>query len=167
MIKLKDKSKKQKAAPYVRRTLEDKRVHRHVADAAASVHKAYLRASRRGGAEALEDKKLYDHVRGAAGSLRAALGIVSRAGAQAQGPQAADRDRDGPRRRRWPRRQEEAELVGRGGARLLVGPGRRAGRAGAARRRRRSPPAALLGRTPSADAGAPPRLRERPPVAAL
>jgi hypothetical protein len=78
MIKLKDKSKKQKAAPYVRRTLEDKRVHKHVADAAASVHKAYLRASRRGGAEALEDKKLYDHVRGAAGSLRAALGIVSR-----------------------------------------------------------------------------------------
>jgi hypothetical protein len=78
MIKLKDKSKKQKAAPYVRRTLEDKRVHKHVADAAASVHKAYRRASRRGGAEALEDKKLYDHVRGAAGSLRAALGIVSR-----------------------------------------------------------------------------------------
>jgi len=77
MIKLKDKSKKQKAAPYVRRTLQDKRVHSHVADAAASVHKAYLRASRRGGAKALEDKKLYDHVRGAAGSLRAALGIVS------------------------------------------------------------------------------------------
>ena len=78
MIKLKGTSKKQKAARYVRRTLEDKRVHKHVADAAASVHKAYLRASRRGGAEALEDKKLYDHVRGAAGSLRAALGIVSR-----------------------------------------------------------------------------------------
>jgi hypothetical protein len=78
MIKLKDKSKKQKAAPYMRRTLEDKRVHKHVADAAASVHKAYLRASRRGGAEALEDRKLYDHVRGAARSLRAALGIVSR-----------------------------------------------------------------------------------------
>jgi hypothetical protein len=77
MIKLKDKTKKQKAAPYVRRTLQDKRVHRHVADAAGSVRKAYRRASRRGGAEALEDKKLYDHVRGAAGSLRAALGIVS------------------------------------------------------------------------------------------
>jgi hypothetical protein len=76
MIKLRDKSKKRKAAPYVRRTLEDKRVHAHVADAAASVHKAYLRASRRGGAAALEDKKLYDHIRGAAGSARAALGIV-------------------------------------------------------------------------------------------
>ena len=77
MIKLKNKSKKQKAAPYVRRTLQDKRVHDHVADAAASVRKAYRRASRRGGAEALEDKKLYDHVRGAAASLRAALGIVN------------------------------------------------------------------------------------------
>lgn len=77
MIKLKSKTKKQKAAPYVRRTLQDKRVHDHVADAAASVHKAYRRASRRGGAEALEDKKLYDHVRGATGSLRAALGIVN------------------------------------------------------------------------------------------
>lgn len=77
MIKLKNKSKKQTAAPYVRRTLQDKRVHNHVADAAASVHKAYRRASRRGGAEALEDKKLYDHLRGAVGSLRAALGLVS------------------------------------------------------------------------------------------
>jgi len=77
VIKIKSKSKKQRAAPYVRRTLEDKRVHRHVADAATSVHKAYRRVSRRGGAEALEDKKLYDHVRGAAGSLRAALGLVS------------------------------------------------------------------------------------------
>jgi hypothetical protein len=77
MIKIKEKSKKQKAAPYVRRTLQDKRVHNHVADAAASVHKAYRRAARRGGAEALEDKKLYDHLRGAVGSLRAALGLVS------------------------------------------------------------------------------------------
>jgi hypothetical protein len=78
MIKLRDKSKKEKAAPYLRRTLHDKRVHDHVADAAASVHKAYRRASRRGGAEALEDKKLYGHVRGAVASLRAALGIVSK-----------------------------------------------------------------------------------------
>jgi hypothetical protein len=74
--KRKGKTKAGKAAPYVRRTLEDKRVHDHLADAAASVRKAYRRASRRGGAEAVEDKKLYDHVRGAAGSLRAAFGIV-------------------------------------------------------------------------------------------
>jgi len=81
VIKSKSKSKskrRDKAALYARRTLQDKRVHEHVADAAASVQKAYRRASRRGGAEAVEDKRLYDHVRGAAGSLRAALGIVSR-----------------------------------------------------------------------------------------
>jgi hypothetical protein len=80
VIKSKSKTKKKarKATTYLRRTLEDKRVHDHVADAAASVHKAYRRASRKGGADAVEDKKLYDHVRGAAGSLRAALGIVSR-----------------------------------------------------------------------------------------
>ena len=72
------KTKRDKAALYARRTLQDKRVHDHVADAATALRKAYGRASRRGGAQAVEDKKLYDHVRGAAGSLRAALGIVSR-----------------------------------------------------------------------------------------
>jgi hypothetical protein len=71
-----NKKKAKKAAPYLRRTLNDERVHDHLANAAAALHKAYDRASRRGGAEALEDKKLYDHVRGAAGSLRAAFGLV-------------------------------------------------------------------------------------------
>ncbi|HEX6743950.1 MAG TPA: hypothetical protein VF087_07040 [Solirubrobacteraceae bacterium] len=80
-MKLKSKDKKKnkarKAAPYLRRTLEDERVHRHLSDAAAGLSKAYRRAARQPGAKAVEDKKLYDHVRGALGSLRAALGIVS------------------------------------------------------------------------------------------
>jgi hypothetical protein len=78
-MKLKsDKKKKaKKAAPYVRRTLEDERVHRHLSDAAGALNKAYRRAARQPGAKAVEDKKLYDHVRGAAASLRAALGVVS------------------------------------------------------------------------------------------
>ena len=73
----KKKKKARKAAPYVRRTLEDERVHRHLSDAAAALSKAYRRAARQPGAKAVEDKKLYDHVRGALGSIRAALGIVS------------------------------------------------------------------------------------------
>jgi hypothetical protein len=73
----KDKKKARKAAPYVRRTLEDERVHRHLSNAAAGLSKAYRRAARQPGAKAVEDKKLYDHLRGAAGSIRAALGIVS------------------------------------------------------------------------------------------
>jgi len=73
----KDKKKARKAAPYVRRTLEDERVHRHLSDAAAGLSKAYRRAARQPGAKAVEDRKLYDHLRGAAGSIRAALGIVS------------------------------------------------------------------------------------------
>jgi hypothetical protein len=78
VIKIKKSNKKaRKAAPYLRRTLNDERVHNHLANAAGALHKAYDRASRRGGAEALEDKKLYDHVRGAATSLRAAFGLVS------------------------------------------------------------------------------------------
>ena len=73
----KDKKKARKAAPYVRRTLEDERVHRHLSNAAAGLSKAYRRAARQPGAKAVEDRKLYDHLRGAAGSIRAALGIVS------------------------------------------------------------------------------------------
>ena len=61
----------------MRRTLEDERVHQHLANAAAALSKAYRRAARQPGAKAVEDKKLYDHVRGAAASIRAALGIVS------------------------------------------------------------------------------------------
>jgi hypothetical protein len=40
VIKTKGKSKTSKAAPYVRRTLEDKRVHEHVRSAAASLRAA-------------------------------------------------------------------------------------------------------------------------------
>jgi hypothetical protein len=78
-LKSKDKKKKKakKAAPYVRRTLEDERVHRHLSDAAAGLSKAYRRAARQPGAKAVEDKQLSDHVRGALASIRAALGIVS------------------------------------------------------------------------------------------
>jgi hypothetical protein len=77
-LKSKNKNKKtKKAAPYVRRTLEDERVHRHLSDAAAALGKAYRRAARQPGAKAVEDKKLYANVRGAAASIRAALGIVS------------------------------------------------------------------------------------------
>jgi hypothetical protein len=78
-MKLKSKGKKKKvkkATPYVRRMLEDERVHRHVSDAAEGLRKAYLRLARQPGAKAVEDKKFYDHVRGAAASIRAALGIV-------------------------------------------------------------------------------------------
>ena len=76
-LKSRDKKKTKRAAPYVRRTLEDERVHRHLSDAAAGLSKAYRRAARQPGAKAVEDKKLYDHVRGALASLSAALGIVS------------------------------------------------------------------------------------------
>jgi hypothetical protein len=79
-MQLKTKSKKKKAkkaAPYVRRTLQDERVHRHLSDAAEGLRKAYSRAARQSGAKAVEDKKLYGHVRSAAASLRAALGIVA------------------------------------------------------------------------------------------
>lgn len=82
---IKKKKKRDKASLYARRTLQDKRVHAHVADAAASARKAYDRVSRRGGAEAVQDKKLYDHVRGTVGSLRAALGIVSEPEPQPKG----------------------------------------------------------------------------------
>ena len=79
-MKLKSKNKKKKAkkaAPYVRRTLQDERVHRHLSEAAAALGKAYRRAARQPGAKAVEDKKIYANVRGAAASIRAALGIVS------------------------------------------------------------------------------------------
>jgi hypothetical protein len=71
------KRMKKKAALMVRRTVQDERVHRHVADASGGLRKAYRRASRKGGAEAVEDRKLYGHVRQAAASGAAALRIVS------------------------------------------------------------------------------------------
>jgi hypothetical protein len=63
---------KKNAAPYMRRLVEDERVHDHLADAAAGLRKAYSRGKRKKGAEAAEDKKLYAHVRAAMGSLRRA-----------------------------------------------------------------------------------------------
>jgi hypothetical protein len=68
------------AGPYVRRLLEDERVHDELSDAVAQLRKAYDRAERKKkGAKAAEDKKLYDHLRGAAGSLRgAALSLQRR-----------------------------------------------------------------------------------------
>jgi hypothetical protein len=68
----KKKKQAKKAAPYLRRTLEDERVHEHIANAAAALRKAYARASRRGGAT-VEDKKFYDQIRESARSMRAAV----------------------------------------------------------------------------------------------
>ena len=104
----KGKKKAKKAAPYVRRTLEDERVHRHLSDAAAGLSKAYRRAARQPGAKAVEDKKLYDHVRGALGSIDPRrAGDRERAGARApQASQAQGADRRGPRRHGGPRGQE-------------------------------------------------------------
>jgi hypothetical protein len=67
------------AAPYLRRLVEDERVHDQLADAAARLNKAYRRAARKKkGAQAAEDKKLYAHVRGAAASLRGAAMALQR-----------------------------------------------------------------------------------------
>jgi hypothetical protein len=77
-MKKSKKTKNEKAAPYVRRALEDERVHNHVANAAAAARRAYDRAARQRGAKAVEDKKVYDHVRTAAGSARAAILAVRR-----------------------------------------------------------------------------------------
>ena len=135
-LKSKDKKKKKakKAAPYVRRTLEDERVHRHLSDAAAALRKAYSRAARQPGAKAVEDKKLYGHVRGAVASLRAALGIVREP--EPEPPKRLKRKAmtvlvlvgtDGLR-------GQEGRLASRGRrrpARLLCGALERAGRAGA------------------------------------
>jgi hypothetical protein len=63
---------KKNASPYLRRLVEDERVHDHLADAAAGLRKAYSRGKRKKGAKAAEDKKLYGHVRAAMASLRRA-----------------------------------------------------------------------------------------------
>jgi hypothetical protein len=75
---VKKSKKSKKAAPYVRRALEDERVHDHHANAAAAARKAYDRAAGQRGTKAVEDKKVYDHVRNAAGSARAAILAVRR-----------------------------------------------------------------------------------------
>jgi hypothetical protein len=79
MFKTSKQGKKgKKAAPYMRRALEDERVHDHLANAAAAARKAYDRAAGQRGAKAVEDKKVYDHVRTAAGSARAAILAIRR-----------------------------------------------------------------------------------------
>jgi predicted RNA-binding Zn ribbon-like protein len=66
--------RKDDAALYLRRLIEDEQVQNQLADAAAKLRKAYERAERtKKGAKAAEDKKLYAHVREAAGSLRGAV----------------------------------------------------------------------------------------------
>jgi hypothetical protein len=66
------------AMPYVRRLLEDERVHDQLSEAATRLRKAYRRADRKKGAKAVEDKKVYAHVRGAAASLRGAALALQR-----------------------------------------------------------------------------------------
>jgi hypothetical protein len=79
MAKSKTAKLKGDAGPYLRRLLEDERVHDNLSDAAARLRKAYRRAERKKkGAKAAEDKKLYEHVRGAAGSLRGAAMALQR-----------------------------------------------------------------------------------------
>lgn len=74
------KSKRSKKTPalYLRRLLEDERIHAHVADASARLRKAYARAARQPKGKAAEDQQIYDHVREAAASLRAAGRILQR-----------------------------------------------------------------------------------------
>jgi hypothetical protein len=75
MAKAKKVKKAKKATPYLRRLVEDERVHGHMRDAAAGIQQAYGRVSRKGG-RATEDQKLYDHVREAATSARRAVVAV-------------------------------------------------------------------------------------------
>ena len=66
--------RRDEAALYMRRLLEDERIHDQLADAATRLRKAYERAERtKKGGKAAEDKQLYANVREAAGSLRAAV----------------------------------------------------------------------------------------------
>lgn len=66
--------RKDDAALYLRRLIEDEQIQDQLADAAARLRKAYQRAERtKKGAKAAEDKRLYAHVREAAGSLRGAV----------------------------------------------------------------------------------------------
>ena len=79
MAKTKTAKLTRDAGPYVRRLLEDERVHDQLSDAAARLRKAYRRAERKKkGAKAAEDKKLYAHVRRAAASLRGAAMALQR-----------------------------------------------------------------------------------------
>ena len=74
----KPKRSKKTPALYVRRLLEDERIHGHVADASARLRKAWGRASRQPKGKAAEDQQIYDHVREAVASLRAAVRILQR-----------------------------------------------------------------------------------------
>jgi hypothetical protein len=75
---IKAKRSKKTPALYLRRLLEDERIHAHVADASAGLRKAYGRAARQPKGKAVEDQQIYDHVREAAASLRAAGRILRR-----------------------------------------------------------------------------------------
>ena len=79
MAKTKTAKLTRDARPYLRRLLEDERVHDQLSDAAAQMRKAYRRAERKKKrAKAAEDKKLYAHVRRAAASLRGAAMALQR-----------------------------------------------------------------------------------------
>jgi hypothetical protein len=75
---IKAKRSKKTPALYLRRLLEDERIHAHVADASARLRKAYARATRQPKGKAAEDQQIYDHVREAAAALRAAGRILQR-----------------------------------------------------------------------------------------
>jgi hypothetical protein len=74
------KAKRSKKTPalYLRRLLEDERIHAHLADASARLRKAWARAARQPRGKAAEDQQIYDQVREAVASLRAAAGILQR-----------------------------------------------------------------------------------------
>jgi hypothetical protein len=78
-VMTKSKHTKKTTALYLRRLLEDERIHAHVADASARLRKAYRRAAGQPGAKAAEDRQIYDHVREAVASLGAAARILRRA----------------------------------------------------------------------------------------
>ena len=74
------KAKRSKKTPalYLRRLLEDERIHAHVADASARLRKAWGRAARQPKGKAAEDQQIYDQVREAVASLSAAAHILKR-----------------------------------------------------------------------------------------
>jgi hypothetical protein len=77
MLKAK-KTQKNQSALYLRRALEDERIHGHVADASERLRKAYHRAARQPKGKAAEDQQIYDYVREAVASLSAAGRILRR-----------------------------------------------------------------------------------------
>jgi hypothetical protein len=72
------KTQKKQSTPYLRRALEDERIHGHVADASERLRKAYYRAARQPKGKAAEDQQIYEYVRQAVASLSAAGRILRR-----------------------------------------------------------------------------------------